>query len=370
MASQVVSRLAGRDAWWWTLLACLMILWLIVAVRAAVAPVHVSDALSTYAFKGKILFSERLLSASFFQTVEPANYPLAVPLQEVWIGWLVGAWDDWAIKVLFPSYLLALMFLVYGFLCKRWSARTAMWGTAFVAGLPLMFQHAQEGYTDLPLAYFVLAGSVLMSYYAMLRFPSWLVAGGLCAAGMVWTREDGAIVAVVNGILLLAVELREGGPQARSTWTALGLYAVLPTAVWSIWSLVKLHFGVSSNLMGYTGAVDLVSRVIDVAIAFVLALFLYGNWLILWTLFIVAVLWYSRLTLTRESVFLVWPVVGYLGIVAVLCVRTDLFQYVVGGSVLTRLILHVAPLAALGTVMVLGRAWGLAGAPPATGNAG
>jgi hypothetical protein len=68
-------------------------------------------------------------------------------------------------------------------------------------------------------------------------------------------------------------------------------------------------------------------------------------------------------------VFLIWPVLGYLGVMALLSGVTDLYQFLEVRTVLNRLILHVAPLAALWVAITYGRWWGLERLVPERGDA-
>ena len=353
----------GRDLWWWGMAVLLALLWAIVAIRAVVKPIQFWDAWATYAFKAKIIYLEASIPGTMFEWVVVPNYPLGIPLQEVWTAWFVGSWDDVAIKWLFPGYLLALLFLVYGVLRDRWSARAAIGGTLFVAGLPFLLQHAHDGYTDLPLAYFVLGSAVALTRYALSNDRRDLVLASVFAAGVVWTREDGLIVVVANALLLAVLGARRGGLITKTTFTTVGIYLGFPALVWGAWTLAKLHMGISTNLHVDSSDVTVLDRWRTIFEVFIRALFLQGNWMILWALFSLAFVHEFRKTLTEESMFLVWPVVMYLGVIGVLAFTTELFRFLWGDTVLHRLILHVAPLAALWVALTYGRWWGLAESP-------
>jgi hypothetical protein len=100
-----------------------------------------------------------------------------------------------------------------------------------------------------------------------------------------------------------------------------------------------------------TGLPEIVSgadRVWPVATALGQALFMSGNWIIVWTLFVVAFLIRFRSTFDVENIFFSWPVVIYLFFLAWLFVRNEwMFQFLADNTLLHRWILHVAPLAAL-----------------------
>ncbi|MBI3606853.1 MAG: hypothetical protein HY207_02680 [Nitrospirae bacterium] len=128
------------DPLWWGAATLLATLWGIVTVRSVLKPIQFWDAWATYGFKAKVIFLEAAIpSLTLFGwngSLNYPDYPLGVSLQEVWVSWFVGTWDDVAVKLLFPGYVLALLCLAYGSLRERWDARPAMLGTLFVGGAP------------------------------------------------------------------------------------------------------------------------------------------------------------------------------------------------------------------------------------------
>lgn len=350
------------DPLWWGAATFLAALWGVVAVRAVIKPIQFWDAWATYAFKAKVIFLETTIPPSilFRSSGYPnvPNYPLGVALQEVWVAWFVGTWDDVAVKLLFPGYLLSLLYLTYGALRERWGARSAMLGTLFVAGLPLLLQHGHDGYTDLPLAYFTLGGAIALTRYVRSgdRRNLWLA--GVFGVGLVWTRVDGVIVVACNALLLVVLAARRSELVAKTAWTAVSMYLVLPGLVWATWTLVKTHRGIPFSV-GSVGSVvvPLLDRWPRIADVFFQAFFLEGNWLILWALFAFACIHWWREIVSLESMFLFWPVIGYLLGIVLMFGITDLFRILEDGGVVNRLILHVAPLAALWVATVFGRRW-------------
>jgi hypothetical protein len=347
---------------WWGGVTVLALLWLIVTGRAILKPIQFWDAWATYAFKAKVMFLEAAIpSPALFGWGGSPNYPdypLAVPLQEVWVSWFVGAWDDVAVKLLFPGYLLSLLYLAYGCLREQWDARPAMLGTLFVAGLPLLLQHGHDGYTNLPQAYFVFGGAVALTRHVRSADRRDLLLAALFAVGLVWTRVDGVVLVACNAVLLLVLAARRSALLTPRAWTDISIYLSLPLLVWGTWSLVKLHLGISPTFqVDGSSVVPLFDRWQRIASVFFRSFFLDGNWLILWALFSLAGIYRWRDVLGLESLFLFWPVIFYLGSITSLFATTGLFRFLEDGTVVHRLILHVAPLAALWVVHVFGRQW-------------
>ena len=351
-----------RDPFWWGGSTVLALLWLIVTGRAVLKPIQFWDAWATYAFKAKVIFLEAAIpSPALFAWGGSPNYPdypLGVSLQEVWVSWFVGAWDDVAVKLLFPGYLLSLWCLAYGSLREQWEARSAMLGTLFVAGLPLVLQHGHDGYTNLPLAYFVFGGAVALTRYVRSSDRRDLVLAAMFGAGLVWMRVDGVVFVACNALLLLVLAARRSPFLITKGWVDVAIYLSLPLLVWGGWSLAKLHIGISSTFqVDGSSVVPLFDRWSRIAVVFFRSFFLDGNWLILWALFALGVIHRWRDVVSLESLFLFWPVIFYLGGIAFLFATTGLSRFLEDGTVVHRLILHVAPLAALWVVQVFGRWW-------------
>jgi hypothetical protein len=350
----------NRDPWWWAAAAMLGVLCVITAARAIIKPIQGWDAWMAYTFKAKVMFLDGRISSDMFASVGAPNYPLGVSLQEVWVAWFMGTWDDVGIKWLFPGYLLALICLVYGTLRERMSPRMAIVGTLAASGLPLLLQHAQDGYTDLPFAYFALGNAVALTAYARRANRRDLILAAVMAAGLVWTREDGAALVACSAIVLAAHGVWRQGTTARSALRAVSLYVAPAVVVWGAWALVKLHLNIPSNLqIGASEAIPIVDRWVVVLGNLTGALFLDGNWGMLWALAALAALYRFRETFDTDMVFFVWAPAAYLGLIVLLFSSTELLHYFGQGTVLHRLILHIVPVMAIWVVTAFGRWWGV-----------
>ncbi|MFZ5877292.1 MAG: hypothetical protein ACOYXU_12915 [Nitrospirota bacterium] len=360
---------ADRDPWWWAGAALVGVLWLIAASRAALKPVQGWDAWTDYTFKAKAIFLDGAISNAMFSSVVAPNYPLGVSLQEVWIAWFMGTWDDVGIKWLFPGYLLALIGLVYGALREHMSPRIAIAGTLAATGFPLLLQHAQDGYTDLPFAYFALGNAVALTAYARRDDRRHLLVAAVMAAGLVWTRADGAGLVACSALVLAAYDVRRRGVGWRSSLAPVSVYVAPAVAVWGTWTFVTLSLNLPSNLESDAAhGVPVLARWASVLGSLAGALFLDGNWGIYWAMAALAALYRFHETFESDMMFFVWPSVAYIGMIVVLFGTTGLSRFVLDGTVIHRVVLHVVPVTAIWVVLAFGRWWGVA-APPRTGSA-
>jgi hypothetical protein len=228
------------------------------------------------------------------------------------------------------------------------------------AGLPLLLQHAQDGYTDLPFAYFALGNAVALTSYARRANRRDLALAAVMAAGLVWTRADGAALAACSAIVLAAHGVWRQKTATRPVLAAVSLYVAPAVVLWGAWALVKIHFNIPSNLqIGASEAIPMADRWVIVLGNLTGALFLDGNWGMLWALAALAAMYRFRETFETDLVFFVWAPAAYLGLVVLLFSSTELLHYFGQGTVLHRLILHIVPVMAIWVVTAFGRWWGV-----------
>lgn len=347
MPGQPFLGVTERGTWNWTMtgwgalsLAVGAILTAITLSRTWVRPITGWDVWAVYAVKAKMIYATEAISLGLLGTVNTPNYPLGPPIQQVWAALVAGSWNETAVKLAVWGYYPAMCLVAYGTLRAKFAPSVALVGTLFVGAIPLMVQHSQEPYTNLPLAYFVLGQGVALTHYVRNRSRHGLFMAAVFGAGAVLTRVEGALFVITNVILLTYMKI-----PGKHRLVYVGPAAV----VWSVWAVVRPRMGfetvVMSDLSTIASSAD---RVWPVAAALGQSLFMSGNWMMVWTVFIVVFLMRFRSTFDAEHIFFAWPVVTYLGVVAWLFVTNEgMLKYLSDQTLLHRLIIHVAPLAAL-----------------------
>ncbi|MFZ5862553.1 MAG: hypothetical protein ACOYXR_06935 [Nitrospirota bacterium] len=319
---------------------------LLTLLRAWVRPITAWDAWYVYAVKAKMIYATGMIPLNLLGTVNTPDYPLGPPLQQVWAVLLSGSWSETAIKLAVWGYFPAMGLMAYGALRERFSPGLAVFGALFVGAIPLTVQHSHEPYTDLPLAYFVLGQSVALTHFLCTHRRHGLFVAALFGVGAVLTRVDGPVFIIANALLLTVMKV-----SVKERLVYLGPAA----AVWAAWAAVRPRAGFEtalvSNLAPLAGSVD---RVWPVAAAFGQSLFMSGNWMLVWTVFFVVFLLRLRSTVQAEHIFLSWPVVIYFAVLVWLFVtKESMTKFLFDHTLLHRLILHVAPLAALWVAFIL-----------------
>lgn len=356
----VASRKLDRPAsvLWWLGMAGLIVKISLITWRAMDKPVMAWDAFIVHSFRAKMMYFDHAWSGDSLRWIGNADYPLGIPLAELWVTWFQTGWNDTAFKILFPMFLVALLALAYGGLRDVFGPCGAMLGTWVIAGLPLLSQHATDGYLDLPLAYSTFGTFLLLWRFARLGHRRDLVvASGLASLG-VWMKDEGSVTVAFAVLSLVVWDWWNGRLREGNAWRDIGRFAALPIAVWIGWAMFKLASGITPRLT--VNPVDIVShldRVQPIVEFTVMELFRSANWHVVWPLFFGGWLLTIRSSFGSDFLFLGWPVVLTLAALLGVSQSTVMFQYLFQGTTLHRIMLHVAPLAAFWVALMIGRQW-------------
>jgi len=164
---------------------------LVLAIVAAVVPLHDFDGRAFWLLKAKALADERVIDGPFFHNQivnDPRNqYPLLLPLDAATVMIASGDSDDREVRWPYLLTFAALVFVI--------ARRVNPWCAAILAWTP-QFAVSNEGgaltaYSDIALAAFVACAFVeLMDGDSPLRFGLWL-------AFLVLTKSEGLPIACV-----------------------------------------------------------------------------------------------------------------------------------------------------------------------------
>lgn len=359
-------RAADLPRWqrfiWCALLAWVALRFALLLVDVMTRPLYPWDAWSHWGTKARVWFEMKsmvpfvpqadwLQSTGLVYTDANPHYPATVPLMQVWGATVLGRWDDALVNL--PWWLTgaALALAVYGFLAQR--GLPPLWalvGTWIVVSLPIFGVHiALAGYADLPLAaYLTLA---VLAGWRWSETHGWddLSLALLFAVACVLVKNPGKAWVVVMLPGAIAALLPRYG--SRIALASLGA-AIAAMVVLARLDLVlfgyQLHLDV---LVPWNGLVD--------------AYLMFANWHLLWYAAIAAALLGRRQLLSPELAPLTIVVAGGLLFLSFGFVFTNARVWVEDQSTVNRATLHLAPLLALWSLLVL-HAWSLRSAPDTT----
>jgi hypothetical protein len=219
-------------------------------------PLQEWDAFAIWGLKAKVLAHAALrpippyfhdLSLSYSHL----DYPLMMPFLTAGAYAAMGGVDDQAGKLV--SVFLDVLVVPVIYLGLRWKLRRppAAFLTAILALLPAMFRYGGTGCADLPLAMFY-AGSIfyLAKWLAEPQWPN-LALAILFSTFAAFTKNEGAVLALANGAVILGFGLWRGRRRHRIGAVAFFAGLLLLNAAWLIWnhSLPRTHEDYGSKLL-------------------------------------------------------------------------------------------------------------------------
>jgi len=327
------------------LLAALTALALVTAALSVRAGAHASDAHSIWLLKARVVALDGGFDGLYWRDWPDGHdrrgYPPLVSLLGAWVHLLAGRIDDGLVKLVFASFHVALLALVYDVLARhlaRWMAALATLGLA-LTGMTIVL--TVWGVADLPLAFFLLA-----ALHALRLDARGAAVAGLLLAAAAFTKLEGAVAA------LLVAALAAGG--VAGTRRALRLL-VAPAAVVLLWLLFLRARGIPL-LVGPGADVEAAARFgarLAVATSGLLASALRPGWLNAWPLFVVALALLAAGRAPRACGRWALVVLALLAADAlVLGLQAGNLPWLVGVTG-TRLLYHVYPAAYAVTVLAL-----------------
>jgi len=303
------------DGWMVLPLALTVMALAAIATGALSEPLVEWDAFAIWGFKAKVLLHEALGSnPAYFHDLTLSyshlDYPLMVPFLTAGAYAAMGTVDDQSGKLV--SVFLDVLIVPVVYLGLRWKLRRppAACLSAILALLPAMFRYGGVGCADLPLAMFH-AGS-LLHVARWIDRQRWqdLTLAILFSAFAAFTKNEGAVLALMNGAVILGFGLW-GGP--RRAWVGAaaffaGLLAI--DAAWMIWSgsLPRTHEDYGAKLLSSL-VVTRLPRLREILPAMLSQTGAFRVWGLLWILAGGMVLLGWR-AVTRRTVLAVWILLG------------------------------------------------------------
>lgn len=244
------------DAWMFLPLTLVAIALVAIAVGALAAPLVEWDAFAIWGFKAKVLAHESLRSSpAYFQDLTLSyshlDYPLMLPFLTAGAYAAMGTVDDQTGKLVSVFLDVSIVPIVY--LGLRWKLRRlpAACLSAILAMLPAMFRYAGVGIADLPLAMFH-AGSILhVARWIDQQRGQDLVLATLFSAFAAFTKNEGVMLAAMNGVVILGFGLWDGRRRAWLGAAAFFAGVLAVNAAWWAWSwdLPRTHEGYGQKLV-------------------------------------------------------------------------------------------------------------------------
>jgi hypothetical protein len=340
----------------WFFLCGIGFQWFCALMLASLTPLEAFDAAGIWGWKGKILFLVHGIPVEILGNrsypIYHADYPLLVPLAESWIYTLLGHFNDFAAKLVFPFFHAALLGLFYC-AAKRLNLnrRTCLVFTFLLASLPIFTGQASNGYVDIAIAFFLVASIFSLLFWTSTRRNSLLLLAAIFAGLSAMTKNEGLMLSLVTGITLVFCLWRERSRFSFSRAIAMLLvFSTVLLAVVSPWLIVRHQIGFANDLVNEKTwhqqvKAENLFRLGPILWQYQKIIFDFKNWNLIWVLFLAGMFYRLRRGLTEPEIYVLLPLglalAGYTGIF--LITTYDLQWHL--GTATSRLFLHLAPLA-------------------------
>jgi len=360
--SPAISRGAGR--WLETTVSALFAFQVLFSVALALlgGASLGYDAIRIWATKSKVLYLTQELPDWFFKSPENyahVDYPLLLPLMEVWGYILAGRVDEGLIPLLSSAYFLMLCVAFFGFARRAAGSIVAGILGFLLASVPQIGSlHTASGYADIPLAFYFLVAIGSLLAWMRSRHPRDLIIGAGCLGLTAWVKNEGlpCILVVWMALLLIGCGTTR---ERRNFWRSSRLVVLVSGAIALPWLLFGWSRGLESdlapgraNLLSGTALRDaLVRRAGLVLSGFGTAVFSPSNvltrWNLVWVLVVAAVGLGTVRGFPRQALFPWCVVFGQTGVYFLLYLVTphDVVWHML--TSMDRLLIHLCPIALL-----------------------
>lgn len=329
------------------------------------SPTSLDDTLDNWNLRGKVFYVTRTLTLVLPNedaVTSPqgiSSYPPALPLMKTWLAALAGNWSEPLVNSIHVLWYVAALVLLYATLRRRVSVGWSLLGVYLLGSLPLFLMHGTNTYADALLAAHVFAAVTLLfhAFAADDERTRWtfLKLAAIAAAILPFIKNEGLLVYLPPLLVLFCWQLLRGvrshAMNRAAVQRGLVLFALVLLAVVGPYLAFKLGNGMTfGNAKPFTTlGIGWQKNVLHAI--FINTLF-EGNWLLLFPLFLLLLVWCWRLAFTRFGLLTFFFLIVYVG-QAGLYLFTGLSTEALRQTGYARGLIHIVPIAVLLTTLLL-----------------
>lgn len=231
----------------YTFMFLVIVMAVIAGMYAVISPVSAWDSTASWSLLAKGFYYDGFLSLDFYEFVNFDNPPL-IPVQQAFLSYLIGAYNDTEAMLLFTGYFISLLILFYALLKKVSTRTNALIFTFLLSSTPLLFSQAGRlnvGYIDLPLAYLTLSTVAVLGL--LLKHPEKkrIFILGLLLSFCILAKNEGMGIAISSTLILIVILIKRG----RISYLLYFFIGILPFFAWKLYTLTEgfpvhyLYFG-------------------------------------------------------------------------------------------------------------------------------
>jgi len=246
------------------LIVFIVLLCLIMLSVCLLMPMYTWDSRATWGFKAKILFQKQSIFTDDF--LDPSRYhtntryPILIPLIENYFYNMLGAADDYLVKVIFALFYLALILFLYVVQTKYFSITRlhSLIFTAVFVSLPFLFViyngSVPSAFVDFPLACFFTLSMMYIFLYMKTKNIKHIILASLFSCAGIFSKNEGIALFLLSILVLLIDSILCKYLSNKKNIKSFLIYVFLPILILIPWFLIrsKLPIFEVDNLLAIT----------------------------------------------------------------------------------------------------------------------
>lgn len=334
--------------------------------RAMLKPLESFDSIAMYAVRSKIIYLSGMIPSNFFSEITlnhpNPDYPLLVPLSEVWVYTFLGGLNDLLVKIIFPVYFLSFLVIFFFLLRRLVSRRGALLFTFLLATIPQFNHFATVGYTDLVLAYYYSIGSIYLFLWMKTNKMSLLMLAGVFTGLAVLTKNEGMVLGLINIILLGLFFLKNFSKRRFKLFGQAAVFVIIAVLISTPWLAIRTVSQLDNDVIQardmsmerFVGIFKKLDRVRVILYEFQKQFFGPKKWNLIWIVFLSLLVLNIKRSFKGDLKYFSLSVILILfsyGMVYMLIPIDDPINWHVASGV-SRLFIHFVPIAAFWLALI------------------
>ena len=329
------------------IIAVIYITYIIVFVvwRSLNIPITDWDPVATSSFKAKIFFYDR----SIHQLKLPhASYPLHVPFLQAWTAICLGQWNDLLLKIIFPITLIAYTIIHYSYLKHLTNLKWALGGVCLLLSSGFLVHQSATAYRDVTMMYYNCTTILLILLWGRTKDMNILLLSSLFAGFTTFVKLEGTEYLGVYTMICLALLFNEKQTPTRDKISRLARFVIPSYSMCAFYYFCKFYFNVAGTegRVAFIVSTSQLSRLAEILEAFKMALFMQGNWYLIWLILTVSLIYnIPKIKKDMEIKLILLSLTMFFTIYIIFLTFTSAVIHY--PTTLSRVILHFFPLAPL-----------------------
>lgn len=288
-------------------------------------PTYLDDSLTNWNLRGKIFYHDQQLTLvlpgenPLTSPQGVSSYPPTVPLMKTWFSTLAGEWNDPLVNSMHVLWYIAALILVYAGIRRHAGREWANVGLLMIGGMPLYLMHGTNAYADIFLSVHVFA-AISMLFHALHATHeeermTFLRISAIATAILPFTKNEAMLVYLPTLIVVIGVSLLWSLRRFMTTAhlrSALLWYSVSFLLICVPWLGYKWSHGLTfGNGKSFTSLGF--SWHENVLISIAINTFFEANWLLLFPLLLILLIWRWRAAFSTLSALSAFFLIIYIG---------------------------------------------------------